>query len=85
MEFVYWALGIWIPASLGGFFFLSKRLNELSDHIDTSKKFAETFARLVADVHEIKEALLGNFDKPGLIRRVHDIDRDVKELKSVIK
>lgn len=76
------ALGIFISACIGGYFHLSKRLNELSDHIDMGKNFTEAFKNLATDVHDIKKALMGDIGKPsGLIHKVNEIERDVKTLK----
>ncbi len=30
---------------------------------------------------EIKNAVVGSFDRPGIINRLHDVERDIKELR----
>lgn len=81
METAIWTvLTIIASCCTGGFFFLNKRLNDLSDHIDMSKKFSEQLIQLSSDVHEIKNALIGTYQDRGLIGRVHDQEKKLEAL-----
>jgi len=80
LTFIWGSIGIIISTAIGGFFFLNKRLNELSDGIDISKDFSKQLVILVQDVHEIKSALIGNFDKKGLIGKFNDLERKVETM-----
>lgn len=76
-------------ACTGGFFFLNNRLNKLSDHIDTSRAWVDSFNKLAQDVREIKIFLKGDFDKngqykDGLVHIVRDMKKDVEILKEKV-
>ena len=81
LKWMWGAIGILAPACTAGFFFLASRINDLSDNIHNSKTFMESLNTLVKDVHEIKRALLGDYEKPGLIRKVHELDEDLRTIK----
>lgn len=85
IQALWGALAIIAGACTGGYFHLSSRLNYLSDHIDTSRRFTAMVEKLGTDVHEIKIALIGDYSKPGLIRKVHDVEKEVNVIKEAIK
>ena len=82
---------IWGVITLGfsvcitGFFFLNKRINELSDHIDTSKSFLEKIEKLVTDVGQIRTALIGDFNEKGLVGKHYDLERKVNEVSAIVE
>lgn len=62
------------------FLFLVKRLNELSDHIDTSVKFSEKLNQLIDDVHQIKVCLIGDLEKKGLLTKHKELEVTVERI-----
>ena len=87
-KLVYWGLG----ACVTGFLFLCGWLIKLQ--IQMSEKVSykwieEKFERDIKEqmssittvLTEIKNAVVGSLDKPGIINRLHDVERDVKELQ----
>lgn len=61
-----WAvLGI----SATGFFFLASWIRSLTDK------------NILAELKEIRLALTGDIDKPGIVTRIHEHDCDIKAMK----
>jgi len=82
MQEVWWVWGaitLWVGLSGTAYFFLNKRLNDLSDKIIISADFSKQIVQLVSDVHEIKTALLGSYEKKGLIGKVSELERELAE------
>jgi len=69
LKIIMWGLGI----CASGFFFLAMWIRKVADKL------------LLAEIREIKEALVGTFDRPGIITLVYLHTEDIKEIKKRCK
>lgn len=87
-KLVYWGLG----ACVTGFLFLcgwlikiQMQLSEKVSYKWIEEKFErdikEQMTSITVVLTEIKNAVVGSLDKPGIINRLHDVERDVKDLQ----
>jgi hypothetical protein len=64
-DMITWGFGICAT----GFFFLALWIRQIADRI------------LLAEIKEIKRALIGDIDKPGIVALLHIHSEDIKEIK----
>lgn len=63
--------------SATGFFFLAGAIWWVSRQLPDARKIAK-------DLGDIKDALIGTINKPGYISLLHDVKKDVDEMKEKI-
>jgi hypothetical protein len=80
-----WSIGGVGGVSVVGFFYLLKVIATIEARVDTAVQMKTDFDKVVKILEEIKEALLGNFDKKGIITRLHDLEDRFNELENTFK
>lgn len=75
--FIRWGLGLCAAAfgTLMGWVFM------LSRSINNQKHLSESIVSIVESVKKIETALVGNYDKKGLMTKHDELEKDVHEIK----
>lgn len=79
-----WSVGGVAGLSITGFFYLLKLIGNIEDRMDTAIQMKKDFDEVVKLLHEIRDALLGTYDKKGLITKHYELEERVKKIQDII-
>lgn len=74
-----WYFGISATITVGLFGWLTN----LNSRASVRESIRSDLDRIVVDVQAIKEALIGGYDKKGLVTKVYELDVRLKELEAM--
>ena len=50
-----------------------------------AKKIDEDIKEVIESLHKIQKGLMGEMNEPGIVTRLHDVEKDVKYIKEKVK
>jgi hypothetical protein len=75
--FCLWFAGISTTAAL----FIGGWMMKIHSRIGIGEMIEKDLKGMAKDVNEIKVAMVGDFDKPGLLRKHYELEQRVKDLE----